>query len=58
MFKDNVNFNINLCAWGPKVSGALTLDGVTDMFFNTGCPNKTRPDVDANPPGPFCYNCP
>ena len=47
-------FNQDLCAWGSKVDTNATF---YFMFDQTNCTNKAFPDLSANPPGPFCFEC-
>ena len=54
------SFNQNLCSWGPKM--AATKDSgqtvtIIIPFGQSGCPTERTPDLDASPPGPYCYFC-
>jgi surface protein len=54
MFDRASSFNQSLCSWG----GRLASVDVDSMFDGaTSCPSPSAPDLSANPPGPFCYNC-
>jgi surface protein len=49
-------FNQDLCDWGPKL---VDKNPNTDFLFTwSACDEQSRPDLDRNPPGPFCYTCP
>jgi hypothetical protein len=51
------SFNVNLCAWGGRLSRSLSFG---KMFLDTACPfrfdHKLEPYL-LDPPGPFCYDC-
>ena len=53
MFQGATLFSQNLCIWKDTFTATLT----SDMFTGTACSNTSSPDLNANPPGPFCYNC-
>ena len=54
MFNGASAFRRDLCAWGPTLP-----DGAHGeyAFTESGCDITTTPDLEANPPGPFCFIC-
>ncbi|MCP3659123.1 MAG: BspA family leucine-rich repeat surface protein [Bacteroidetes bacterium] len=51
----NTSFNQDLCLWGLRIKNGTRLE---DIFSLSSCTNKSDPILSANPPGPFCENCP
>ena len=55
LFRDASSFRQNLCSWGSFLKDKNI--PVKNAFAGTACPNTSDPILDANPPGPFCFNC-
>lgn len=54
MFVNATSFNQNLCTWGKHLPKSAIVQG---MFWWTDCPTQENPDLEADPPGPFCHPC-
>lgn len=54
MFVSSSSFNQNLCSWGISLSPSVD---VSNMFLGTSCQDTDDPDLSADPPGPFCFEC-
>lgn len=55
MFHYATSFNQTLCRWGALMDVNETT--TESMFASTGCPSTSDPDLESNPPGPFCVSC-
>mmetsp|Transcript_30315 Transcript_30315/g.90342 ORF Transcript_30315/g.90342 Transcript_30315/m.90342 type:complete len:112 (+) Transcript_30315:898-1233(+) len=55
MFYGAESFNTDLCAWGDTLEN--TGVNLNNMFLDTACPFKDRPNFNSAPPGPFCFQC-
>jgi hypothetical protein len=51
MFYQASSFNQNLCHWGRKLPANFYYGSQTNMFYLSGCANKTKPTGST---GPWC----
>jgi len=56
MFYRAADYNHGLCEWGDKVTMTDPYM-LNSMFLDSSCPEQARPDILADPRGPFCVHC-
>ena len=59
MFRGATNFSQDLCSWGGKFRMEFGTPNFISAFVETNCPIQQlqQVDVNAEPPGPFCFDC-